>query len=222
MALLESLHMGRTMLLNTTGEWVYAGPDCGGKTLNCWFSHLRPFPLAPSPKWAHSHYVTACGKPPDCCFDHRRKPAIRQPERARSRAPSVLGVASCVVYARLTRRTLFCQVRGRKPVLDPTHARGATGGFAAASSAPRPASPLPHLHWDSSVPVQDEPFEMNDAAQFIFKRKHLHMFNRCLTRNSARPSGPVSSLSFSLCSQSRYSHGAIGAESNRLHELFLA
>jgi hypothetical protein len=73
-------------------------------------------------------------------------------------------------------------------VLDPTHARGATGGFGAATSAPRPGSPLPHLHRDSSVPVQDEPFEMNDAAQFIFKRKHLHMFNRCLTRNSVRPS----------------------------------
>ena len=55
MALLESLHMGRTMLLNTTGEWVYAGPDCGGKTLNCWFSHLRPFPLAPIPAYALAH-----------------------------------------------------------------------------------------------------------------------------------------------------------------------
>ena len=64
--------------------------------------------------------------------------------------------------------------------------------------APQVGSPLPHLHWDrgsllphlhrdSGGPVQDEPFQMNDAAQFIFKRKHLHMFNRCLNPEFSPP-----------------------------------
>jgi hypothetical protein len=48
MALLESLHMGRTMLLNKTGEWVYAGPDCAGKTLDCWFEAESPCSIPPT------------------------------------------------------------------------------------------------------------------------------------------------------------------------------